>query len=82
MFETKSGKQWEQRRRNAQLLILAVRSGDLEAVKKNATHTDVYSWAAREAAQGGFLEVMDYIHSLMTTPNTIVCGEVELPHSN
>jgi hypothetical protein len=74
--------QWEQRRRNAQLLIHAVRRGDLEDVKKLAEHTGVYSWASREAAQGGFLDIMDYLHSLMAVPNTIVCGEEELPHSN
>ncbi len=76
-----SSKKWEQRRRNAQQLIHAVRCGDLENVKKLAPHTRVYSWAAREAAQNGFLEIMDFLHSQMEVPNTIVCGEAELSHS-
>ena len=62
--KTRSGARWERRRLRAQQLVHAARIGDLEAVKKLAPRSGVHCWAAREAAQHGFLHVMDYVHCL------------------
>jgi len=66
--KTRSGARWERRRLRAQQLVHAARIGDLEAVKKLAPRSGVHCWAAREAAQHGFLHVMDYLH----LPRTVV----------